>query len=134
MATIKKFEEIIAWQKARDLCAAVWEITLKKPFTSDFPLRDQINRSSGSIMDNIAEGYGRGGNKEFLQFLFYAKGSIDELSSQIYRAYDRGYLQPEALNTLKEQITEVTSLIIGLIKYLQKSEFKGIKFNQEMNL
>ena len=92
MATIKSFEEIEAWRKARVLSKEIFELTQKGSFSKDFSLRDQINRSSGSIMDNIAEGFERGGNTEFIQFLSIAKGSAGEVCSQIYRAHDRNHL------------------------------------------
>ncbi|MFP4089094.1 MAG: four helix bundle protein [Cyclobacteriaceae bacterium] len=86
MATIKSFEELDSWQKARRLCYEVFKVSSQEPFCRDFALKDQILRASGSVMDNIAEGFGRGGNKEFVQFLFYAKGSCVEVKSQLYRA------------------------------------------------
>ncbi len=84
MAHIEKFEDIIAWQKARDNDKMVYELTHNSSFSKDFSLIDQMRRSSGSIMDNIAEGFERGGNKEFIQFLYISKGSASELRSQLY--------------------------------------------------
>jgi four helix bundle protein len=84
MASFKCFEEIIAWQKARIFCKRVRTLVQADPFSKDFRLKDQINGSSGSIMDNIAEGFGRGGSKEFITFLSYARGSSDEARSQLY--------------------------------------------------
>jgi four helix bundle protein len=86
MATIKKFEDIEAWQKARVLCQEIYRISREGQFAKDFALRNQICASSGSIMDNIAEGFERGGRKEFIQFLGIAKGSSGEVKSQLYRA------------------------------------------------
>jgi len=88
MATITRFEDIIAWQKARVLCIAINAYTRKEVFSKDFRLVSQIKSSSGSAMDNIAEGFERGGNKEFIQVLFIAKGSVGETRSQLYRALD----------------------------------------------
>ena len=85
MASFKCFEEIIAWQKARIFCRRVRTLVQVDPFSKDFRLKDQINGSSGSIMDNMAEGFGRGGSKEFITFLSYARGSSDEARSQLYR-------------------------------------------------
>jgi len=129
MAAIKNFEEIVAWQKARELSFEVWKLTLERPFSRDFSLCDQINRATGSIMDNIAEGFGRGGNKECIQFLFFAKVSADEVSSQLYRALDRDHIRKEVFTKTKNHVAEVSGLIVGLVKYLQESDFKGIKFN-----
>lgn len=83
---VERFEDLEIWQEARDLCKHIFTLTSKEPFSKDYKLRDQIHGSSGSIMDNISEGFGRGGNKEFLQFLFIAKGSCNETRSQGYRA------------------------------------------------
>jgi four helix bundle protein len=101
MASIKSFEDILTWQKARDSAKEIWYLTLQKPFSTDFSLRDQINRSAGSIMDNIAEGFERGGNKEFSQFLFIAKASLAEVKSQLYRASDRKHIDEKLLNEKK---------------------------------
>lgn len=131
MATLKSFEDIQAWQKARTLSQAIFNLTSEGPFSKDYSLKDQINRASGSIMDNIAEGFERGGNKEFIQYLSYAKGSAGEVRSQFYRAFDRGYLSSEVHNELSGQILEITRMISGLMSYLKKSELKGIKYIQE---
>ena len=88
MRTFQKFEDIIAWQKARLLCKYINSITEKEKFSRDFKLISQIKGSSGSAMDNIAEGFERGGNKEFIQFLFISKGSAGETRSQLCRALD----------------------------------------------
>ena len=92
---IERFEDLEIWQEARDLCKFVFSITLSDAFKKDFKFRDQIRASSGSIMDNIAEGFERGGNKEFIQFLYIAKGSCGETRSQSYRAFDFQYLSNE---------------------------------------
>jgi four helix bundle protein len=84
--SFKRFEEIPVWQKARQFCKDIFQLTLKEGFRTSYKLRDQILASSGSIMDNIAEGYERDGNKELCQFLFIAKGSCGEARSQLYRA------------------------------------------------
>lgn len=133
MASIKSFEEIIAWQKARELAKDVWNMTLLMPFSKDFSLCDQINRSSGSVMDNIAEGFERGGNKEFIQFLFIAKASLAEVKSQLYRASDRKHIDEKLLKKKQTIINELANIIGGLINYLKKSEIKGIKFIKENN-
>jgi four helix bundle protein len=130
MATIKCFEEIEAWQLARILCSDIDKITRQGPFAKDFELRNQINRSSGSVMDNIAEGFELGGNKEFVHFLSIAKGSCGEVRSQLYRAFDRNYINNIEFDSLKEKCIVVSKKISGLSKYLQSTDFKGHKFHE----
>jgi four helix bundle protein len=126
---IKRFEELEVWQDARELCKYVFELSSKEPFCKDFKLRDQIRDSSGSVMDNIAEGFERGGNKEFIQFLYISKGSCGETRSQGYRAFDRSYILQEELDSLIK-LTETESIKIAhLIRYLTNSEMKGAKFH-----
>lgn len=131
MAKVEKFEDLIAWQKARQFAHEIYEITCFERFSRDFSLVDQINRSSGSVMDNIAEGFGRGGNKEFIHFLFIANGSLFETKSQLYRAFDRKYINDDILNEKLSRADELAKVIGGLITYLQKSEFTGRKFNSK---
>jgi four helix bundle protein len=128
MAIIRTFEEIEVWQKARILCQKIFAVTEHGRFARDFRLKDQINGSSGSIMDNIAEGFGRGGTREFLLFLSYARGSSDETRSQLYRALDRGYIDKETFEALKGDAMEVGKMITGFMSYLQKTDIKGAKF------
>ena len=128
MATIKSFEELIVWQKARILCQQVFALTQQKPFSQDYKLKDQINASSGSVMDNIAEGFGRQGNNEFTNFLTIANGSLMEVKSQLYRALDRSYITRMKFDELCLLIEEISKMIFGLIAYLGKSDFKGQKF------
>lgn len=92
MADIRKIEDLRVWQSARVICKDVYMLTRKEEFEKDFRFVQQIRSAAGSIMDNIAEGFGRGGNKEFLQFLTIARGSIQEVLSQLYRAFDVGYI------------------------------------------
>ncbi len=128
MATIRRFEDLDAWKKARELSKKIFELTGNGIFKQDFALINQINSSSGSVMDNIAEGFERGGRKEFLQFLSIAKGSAGETRSQLYRAFDRNYLDEKKFNELSGEITDVSRIISGLMEYLNKSEIKGSKF------
>jgi len=131
MATVEKFEELIAWQKARKFAHEIFELTCLDRFFRDFSIVDQIRRSSGSVMDNIAEGFGRGGNKEFIHFHFIANGSLFETKSQLYRAFDRKYITEEILSEKLDKADELAKVIGGLINYLQKSEFTGRKFNSK---
>ncbi len=128
MATIKKFEDLKVWQKARVLCQYVFEIIEYPKFSKDYKLKDQINGSSGSVMDNIAEGFGRQGNNEFINFLTIANGSAMEVKSQLYRAFDRNYINQQKIDELSQLIDEISRMIFGLIEYLGKSDFRGQKF------
>ncbi|TCO04421.1 four helix bundle protein [Natronoflexus pectinivorans] len=128
MATINRFEDIEAWQLARQLCVEVFKITVSDNFKNDFSLKDQIKRSSGSIMDNIAEGYGRDGNKEFIQFLSYAKGSASEVQSQLYRALDLKYINETTFNEVYNLAKNIKGKITNLMKYLSNSNFRGTKY------
>ena len=129
MATIRSFEDIEAWRKARELSKEIFEITMTGTFAKDFSLRDQINRATGSIMDNIAEGFERGGTREFIQFLAIAKGSAGEVRSQLYRALDRKHLENSQHIILLGNITKVSKMINGFITYLRDLNHKGMKFN-----
>ena len=128
MATIKRFEEIKAWQKARTLNSRVGDLIDRGQFKKSYRLINQIEGSAGSIIDNIAEGFERSGNKEFIQFLYVAKGSCGEFRSQLYRATDRKYLDQEEFDELYKIAIEVIVMIQKLIDYLEQSELKGIKY------
>lgn len=130
MATIKRFEDIIAWQKARVLCQLIHTYTLKANFARDFKLVGQIKSSSGSAMDNIAEGFERDGNKEFKQFLSVSKGSAGETRSQLYRALDNKYISQEEFQNACNLANEVGKLTGALMKHLKTSELKGNKYKE----
>ena len=128
MGAIKQFEDIIAWQQARKLAKEVYKITSKGDFQRDFGLRDQIRRSAVSMVSNIAEGFERGGDKEFIQLLYVAKGSSGELRAQLHLAKDLDYLTVESYRHLNELAVKTSKLISGFIRYLKNSELKGTKF------
>ena len=128
MATFQKFEDIEAWQRARKLTREIYTVSNENPFSKDFGLRDQIRKASVSVMSNIAEGFERGGTKEFIQFLSIAKGSSGELRSQLYVALDQGYLKEEMFDRLLVTALETSRMISGLINYLRKSKMKGTKY------
>ena len=128
MAVVQRFEELMIWQKARELCQDVYRITNYELFSRDYKLRDQINASSGSVMDNIAEGYERNGNKEFVQFLYIAKGSCGETRSQLYRALDRKYIHQPEFEALLTKAEFLSKSIMNFIQYLKKSDITGTKF------
>ena len=110
MATFRKFEEIKAWEKARQLTVAVYAVTKQGEFSRDFGLRDQIQRAVVSIGSNIAEGFERNGNKEFVKFLYYAKGSAGEVQSQLYAAKDLGYIDETTYQQLVQTILDTPAL------------------------
>ena len=129
MATITRFEDLDIWKEARKLSKEIYLITLNNSdFKNDFRFRDQIRASSGSIMDNIAEGFERNGNLEFRQFLSIAKGSAGEVRSQLYRALDFNYITQEVFDVLKTDSENLSGKINNFITYLNKKEFKGTKF------
>ena len=128
MSKIEKFEDIIAWQKARELTRFIYKFTNEPNFAKDFGLKDQIRRSAVSVASNIAEGYGRGGTKEFYQFLAIAKGSLFELKTQLYIALDLNYIFEEEFKNTTALIDDVGKLISGLMNYIQKSDLKGGKY------
>jgi four helix bundle protein len=127
MGSIRSFEELRVWQRSRALAQAIFEETQVAPFDRDFPLRDQINRAMGSVMDNIAEGFERDGVREFVQFLSVAKGSAGEVRSQLYRAKDRGYIS-DNFDKLSNDISEVSRQLQNFIFYLKQTGFKGTKY------
>ena len=128
MATIKKMEELEVWNIARMQAGNIWEIINNGTFSRDFELKNQINRSSGSVMDNIAERFGRGGNMEFINLLSYARGSNEEVRSQLYRALDRNHIQNAQFDELFTNSDLISAKITRFITYLLQSNIKGKKF------
>jgi len=128
MATVKQFEDLEIWKLSRILCNDINKVANNTELRKDYRLYGQIDGSSGSIMDNIAEGFERNGNREFIQFLSISKASCGETRSQLYRVYDRNYITHEEFNKLKEQSVVLSKMIGGFINYLKKSNFKGSKY------
>jgi four helix bundle protein len=128
MSTILGFEDIEAWQKSRILTREIYDVTSAGHFARDFGLRDQIRRASVSSMSNIAEGFERGGNKEFVQFLSNAKGSVGEVRSQLYVALDAGFINQKKFDALYMHTADTGRLIGGFMRYLQQSNYRGGKF------
>jgi four helix bundle protein len=128
MSTILKFEEMLCWKEARLLNQLIRKYVSERKFENDFRLINQILGSAGSIMDNIAEGFERGGNKEFVQFLYFAKGSCAELRSQSFRALDAKFITQSEFDFIYEKTEKISYLIFKLIQYLKNSDIKGYKF------
>ncbi len=120
MTTIKNFEELKAWQKARELAGYVYELTRKEPFSRDYGLRGQIQRAASSVMHNIAEGFESGSDPEFVRFLKMARRSAGEVQSQLYLALDVNYVIEEEHQRAYVLATEVKRLINGMMTYLRK--------------
>jgi len=126
--TITGFEDLEIWQDARELCKLIRKLSMREPFNHDFRFRDQINSSSGSIMDNIADGFERNGKKEFIQFLSISKGSCGETRSQAYRAFDASFISQEDLNDLLDRTKKLSIKIGNFINYLKNSPYQGTKY------
>ena len=128
MNRIEKFEDIIAWQKARLLTRDVYKCSREGAFARDYGLKDQIQRASVSTMANVAEGFERGGDKEFIQFLPNSKGSCGEVKSHLYVALDQAYISPAGFDQLYAQASEVSRMLSGFMTYLRESGFRGPKY------
>ncbi|MCH7398349.1 four helix bundle protein [Belliella sp. DSM 107340] len=124
---IKSFEDLEIWQKARELAKIVRDQATNQAFKNDFRFVSQINSAAGSVMDNIAEGFERDGNKEFIQFLYIAKGSCGEVRSQAYRAFDANFFNKEQLSILLMLTETIKFKINALILKLKNSGGKGYK-------
>ena len=130
MATIKRFEDLEIWQLARQLCKKVYDLTEKNKFKKDLNLKSQIKNASGSVMDNISEGFGRGGNKEFIYFLSISIASCNEVQSQLYRSFDWNYITKKEFNDCFKLTEQIISKSGSLINYLNQSEHRGQKFKK----
>lgn len=134
MATVRKFEDLICWKEARVLCKEIGELIMNKRFGFNYRLIQQIEGSSGSIMDNIAEGFERGGNRELIQFLYIAKASCGELRSQLYRALDLNCITSDEFDALYEHASKISWLIRQFINAVSSSDIKGIKYKKTESL
>jgi len=128
MATINRFEDLEIWKKARELNKEVIIICKNPHLSKDFEMVRHLKKTSGSIMDNIAEGFERGGKIEFRQFISISKGSAGEIKSQFYRCLDSEYIENEKFDFLYNQAEDICKMAKGLINYLNNSEIKGTKF------
>jgi len=128
--TIQNFEDLNVWQRSRELVKLIYELTKNKLFSRDYSLTDQIKRSSVSVLSNIAEGFERGSNKEFIQFLYIAKGSCGEVRSQLYVALDQKYVSEGDFSKTKEFCLKISGMINNLISYLKTSNIKGAKYKR----
>jgi len=126
MAKIERFEDIVAWQKARELVKEVYRVSNDGRFVKDYGLRDQLRRAAVSVMLNIAEGFARKTNKEFIQFLVIAHGSTAEVQSALYVALDHEYIRHEQFESLFKHADETSKLIMGLSNYLRKCSTKTL--------
>ena len=116
---ISRFEDIQAWQAARELCCVVYELSGESQFAKDFGLRDQARRTAESIMANISEGFDCNSNQEFIQFLYYALRSASELQSHFYVAHDQGYVMRSQFEEVYEEAGKVKRMIFGFMDYLR---------------
>ena len=127
MASVEKFEDLDVWKKAREITRSIYAASSSEKFAKDFALRNQIRRAAISILSNIAEGFERNGDKEFIQFLSIAKGSCGEVRAHLYVALDQAYVADEVFCEIQAKLLETSRMISSLIKYLRQSEFKGSK-------
>ena len=130
MAKVDRFEDLDVWQLAREICNDLENLFNTTPLGKRYSLLNQMDRSSGSVMDNIAEGFGRGGSLEFRNFLGFSKGSCTELKSQLYRAKDKNLISSETFDLLTGKCDILNAKLGSFINYLSKTEFKGTKFKK----
>lgn len=132
MATVIRFEDLEVWQMARKFAAGIYQLTLLEKFSKEYKLKDQIKDSSGSVMDNIAEGFGRESRLEFINFLGIAKGSLNETKSQLYRSLDYGLITNEIFDQHYQEAELIAAKIGAFMIYLNKSLIKGQKFKDRV--
>jgi four helix bundle protein len=126
---VTRFEDLEIWQLARELCKYVFMVTSQDLFSHDYRFRDQMRAAAGSTMDNISEGFERGGNKEFTQFLSVSKSSCAEIRSQSYRAFDQNYITEVQHNELLSKTDILARKTSNLIQHLKKTSYKGPKYD-----
>ena len=124
------FEDIEAWKNAREVTRLIYEISSQDRFSRDYALVNQIRRAAISVVSNIAEGFERNGDKEFIQFLMIAKGSCGEVRAQLYVALDQQYISEAVFTEIRQKVMEVSRMLSGLVKYLKQSELRGSKYAQ----
>jgi four helix bundle protein len=127
---VESFEDLNVYKQARALTNEVYNITRQGDFSKDYGLMDQIRRASVSIMSNIAEGFERGTNAEFIQFLFYAKGSCGEVRAQLSIAFDQKYIEENIYNNLVERCRRISGMLSNLITYLKGARYQGTKYKK----
>ncbi|MGC2237851.1 MAG: four helix bundle protein [Pyrinomonadaceae bacterium] len=132
MSRIERFEDLEVWQLAKNVANLIYDITSTGKFSYDYVLRDQIRRAVISIFSNIAEGFERNGNKEFIQFLYIAKASCGEVRAQLIFASERDYISNEKFEMAEKDLLCLSSQIAGFIKYLKQSEMSGAKFKDKI--
>ncbi len=125
---VRYFEDLEVWKLAREITRQIYELTKKKTFTKDYGLVDQIRRASVSVMSNISEGFERGGNQEFKQFLYVAKGSCGEIRCQLYVALDQKYIMEMEMTEAVEKLKKLSIMLNNLIQSLKRSKFRGGKY------
>jgi four helix bundle protein len=129
MAKIEKFEDLEIWNLSREICIDIEHLFETTNLSKRYSLKDQMDRSSGSIMDNIAEGFERNGNREFINFLSFSKGSCGELKSQLHRSLDKKLISQNEFENVSLKVELVKNKIGAFMKYLNNCEMKGLKFN-----
>jgi len=133
LARIERYEDMKVWQLGRKLVTTIYALTLASDFAKDFGLKDQIRRSAMSIPSNIAEGFERNGNKEFIHFLYIAKGSAGELRTQLMLSLDLNYISLSSFKSALNEIEEVSRTLKGFIDYLKRSGYTGEKYSTKVS-
>jgi four helix bundle protein len=133
MASIRNFESLICWQRARELAGFIYKITNAGDFNKDYGLKDQIRRAAVSVMSNIAEGFDRGTREEFINYLFIAKGSAGEVKAQLYIASDAGYIDISTFRRALNLADETSRLIQSFVTAVKSGSRRGLQFKKEEN-
>lgn len=131
MSKVERFEDLEVWKLAREICSELENLFETTALGKRYSLMNQMDRSSGSVMDNIAEGFGRGGNLEFRNFLGFSRGSCTELKSQLYRAKDKNLITEEEFQKLSQKCEKEIAKITSFINFLNRSNFKDSKFKKD---